>query len=159
MRAQAVVDGVGAQPVAEAEPLELADRARSEAVTARLVTREDRRIGEEHVDAQPGQPGRCGRPRGPRADDDDIGLLSRGHVPDSLRAPPTLPNRARRVGCVPEGEPGLVVGHTTGASGRAGSAGGKAGPADADPASPDSISSGSISSGSISSGSISSGSI
>src|SRR5262249_46641243 len=55
--AQAVVDGVRAQPVAESQPLELADRSRGEAVAAGLVAREDRRVGEQHVDAQTREPG------------------------------------------------------------------------------------------------------
>ena len=95
--AQALVDGVGAQPVAEAEPLELADRARGETVAAGLVAREDRRVGEQHVDPEPRQPGRRRRPRGPGTDDEDVGLLARGHAPILSGAPAAAPNRGPRV--------------------------------------------------------------
>ena len=78
--AQALVDGVRAQPVLEPEPLQLAHRARGEPVTAGLVAREDRRVGEHHLGAAARRPGRRGRPRGAGADDEDVGVGGRrGH--------------------------------------------------------------------------------
>ena len=57
---------------------ELGDRARREAVAAGLVAGEDRRVGDQHLEAQPRRPGRRRRPRGPGADDEHVGL--HGHV-------------------------------------------------------------------------------
>ena len=70
---QALVDRVRAQPVLEAEPLELGDRARGESVAARLVAGEHRRVREQHVVPALRRPGRRRRPRRARADDEHVG--------------------------------------------------------------------------------------
>ena len=80
VRPEPLVDRVRAQPVVQAEPLQLADRARGEPVAAGLVAREDRRVGQHDFRAAAGRPRGRGRPGGAGSDDENVGVRGRaGH--------------------------------------------------------------------------------
>ena len=82
---QALVDGVRAQPVLEAEPLQLADRPRRQPVAAGLVAREDRRVREHDVRAAARRPRRGRRPRRAGAHDEHVGPRRGAHPRFSQR--------------------------------------------------------------------------
>ena len=84
---------VRAHPVAEAEPLQLGDRARGEPVAAGLVAREDGGVGEDDVEPRRGPPRprpptpRARRPR--RARRSRWAARSGARLPVSRRGPPS----------------------------------------------------------------------
>ena len=98
VRPETLVDGMCPQPVLQPEPLQLADRARGEAVAAGLVTREDRRVGQHHFGPAAGRPRGRRRPRGAGADDENVGVRGGLVTHDCLRAPVCAANPLRRPG-------------------------------------------------------------